>query len=145
MPSFTTMLEGTLNQIWLKCPRWIANCKRCHGTSKIAFSIGLKKHIRDSIQYLYSNLVTTYSELMVAAHKAESKTEESWDKVRAKSAMNTQLVDGSKELSNEIARLMVALARAEQGNCPASAPNSPRHWWSCGRGCNMDRNTPNCP
>ena len=25
VPSFTTRLEGTLNQIWLKCPRWIAD------------------------------------------------------------------------------------------------------------------------
>ena len=25
VPSFTTRLEGTLNQIQLKCPRWIAN------------------------------------------------------------------------------------------------------------------------
>ena len=33
--------------------------------------------------------MTTYSELMVAAHKAESKTEEAWDKVRAKSAVIT--------------------------------------------------------
>ena len=44
------------------------------------------KHIRDSNWYLYSNPLTTYSELMVAACKAESETEEAQDKVRTKSA-----------------------------------------------------------
>ena len=63
--------------------------------------------------------MTTYSKLMVAAHKAESKTKEAQDKVKAKSAVITESVDGSTELSNQIARLMAALTRAEQGNCPA--------------------------
>ena len=54
--------------------------------------------------------------------------------------MTTEPVDSSAELSNQIARLMAALTRSEQGNCPVSAPNSPRHrgHW---RG-KMDRNTP---
>ena len=31
VPSFATRLEGTLNQIWLKCPRRIVDCKvACH-------------------------------------------------------------------------------------------------------------------
>ena len=31
VPSFTTRLEGTLNQIWLKCPRRIVDCEvACH-------------------------------------------------------------------------------------------------------------------
>ena len=75
VPSFTIRLEGTLNQIELKCPRWIANCEvpwhlRDHLFHRV------QKHIRDSIWYLYSNPMTTYSELMVAACKAKSKTEE---------------------------------------------------------------------
>ena len=64
---------------------------------------------------------------MVTACKAESKMEETKDKVRARSAAATEAVDGSKELGNQIVRLMVTVTRAEQGNCPASAPNSPRH------------------
>ena len=64
---------------------------------------------------------------MVAAHKAESKMEEAKDKVRARSAATTKVVDGSKELGNHIARLMATLTRAEQGNHPSNAPNSPRH------------------
>ena len=80
---------------------------------------------------------------MVKAHEAESKMEEVKDKVRSRSAVTTEVVDGSKELSNQIAKLMAALTRAEQGNCPASAPNSPRHR-SHGSGW-TDRNTPTHP
>ena len=64
---------------------------------------------------------------MVMAHKAESKMEEAKDKVKAWSAATTEVVDGLKELSNQIAKLMAVLTRAEQGHCPVSAPNSPRH------------------
>ena len=79
---------------------------------------------------------------MAMAHKAESETEEAKVKVRARSAVTTEVVDGSKELSNQITKLMAALTRAEPGNCPVSAPNSPRHrgHW---RGW-MDRKTPTC-
>ena len=80
---------------------------------------------------------------MVATCKAESETEEAKDKVRARSAATTKVVDGSKELGNQIVRLMATLTRAEQGDCPTSAPNSPRHRGH-GRG-QKDRNTPTCP
>ena len=53
------------------------------------------------------------------------------------------MLDGFKELSNQITKLMAALTRAEQGNYPVSAPNSPRHR---GHGRERtDRNTPTCP
>ena len=64
---------------------------------------------------------------MVVAHKAESENEEAQDKVWARSAMTIYPVEGAFELGNQIARLMAALTRAEQGNSPSSAPNSPRH------------------
>ena len=124
VPSFTTRLEGTLNQIWLKCPRQIANQEVLWHFKDHLFH-GVHKHIRDSIRYLYSNPETTYVQLMVMAHKAESKMEEAKDKVRARSAVTTEVVDSLKELSNQISKLMAALTRAEQGNCPVSAPNSP--------------------
>ena len=101
------------------------------------------KHIRDSIRYLHGNPKTTYSQLMVTARKAESKTEDAKERVRAWSSAATEVSDGSKELGDQIARLMATLNRAEQGTHPASAPNSPRHR-GCGRG-QMDRNTPVCP
>ena len=142
VPSDATRLEGTLHQIQLKCPRQIADHKVPWHLKDHLFH-GVHKHIRDSIRYLYSNPETTYSQLMVMAHKAESKTEEAKDKARARSAVMTEVVDGSKELSSQITKPMSALTRAEQGNHPASAPNSPWHR-GCGRGW-MDRNTPTCP
>ena len=102
---------------------------------------GVKKLVRDSIQYLYSNPQTTYSKLVVAARRAESKTEET--KVKVRSAATTEVPSSSKELGDQIARLMAALTRAEQGGHPASAPSSPRHR-GCGRG-QTDRNTSVCP
>ena len=92
---------------------------------------GVKKHVRDSMQYLYSNPQTTYPELVVTARRAESKTEE------------TKVPSGSKELGDQIVRLMAALTRAEQSICSASAPSSPRHRGH-GRG-RTDRQTPVCP
>ena len=60
-----------------------------------------------------------------------------------RSAATTEVPSSSKELGDQIARLMAALTRAEQGSHPASAPNSPRHRGH-GRGW-TDRNTPVCP
>ena len=79
---------------------------------------------------------------MVAARKAESKNEDAKEKVKACSWVATEVSDGSKKLGNQIGQLMATLNRAEQGTCPASAPNSPRHrgHWR-GR---TDRNTPIC-
>ena len=74
VPSFTMRLDRTSNQIRLKCPRWIANCKVSWHLKDSLFH-GIHKHIRDSTRYLYSNPETTYSQLMVTAHKAKSETE----------------------------------------------------------------------
>ena len=104
---------------------------------------GVCKHTRDSIRYLHSNPETTYSQLTVATGNAESKMEDAKEKVRAWSSIATEVTDGSKELGDQIAKLMATLNRAEQGTCPARAPNSPRHK-SHGRG-QMDMNTPVCP
>ena len=116
---------------------------RWHATSKTNFFHGVCKHIRDSIRYLHSNPETTYSQLMVAARKAESEMEDAKEKVRARSSVATEVTDGSKELGDQIARLMAALNRVEQGTHPASTPNGPRHRGH-GRGW-MDRNTPASP
>ena len=80
---------------------------------------------------------------MVAARKAESEMEDAKEKVRAWSSTATEVADGSKELGDQIARLVAALNRAEEGTCPVTTPNSPRHS-GCGRG-QTDRNTPVCP
>ena len=93
------------------------------------------------MRYLYSNPQTTYSKLVVTARRAESKMEET--KVKARSAAATEVPSGSKELGDQIARLMAALTRAEQSTYSASAPSSPRHRGG-GRGW-TDRHTPVCP
>ena len=114
---------------------------RCQVTSRIDYFTGLKKHIRDSVRYLYSNPQTTYSKLVVTARRTESKTEET--KVKARSTAATEVPSGSKELGDQIARLMATLTRAEQSSCSASAPSSPRHRGH-GRG-RTDRSTSVCP
>ena len=75
VPSFATRLEGTLNQIQLKCPGRIVDCEvACHLIDRLFH--GVHKHIRDSTRYLHSNPETTYSQLMVAAGKVESEVED---------------------------------------------------------------------
>ena len=101
----------------------------------------VRKHVRDSIWYLYGNPQTTYCELVVTARRAERETEET--KVKVRSPATTEVPSSSKELGDQIARLMAALTRAEQGSCPASTPSSPRHRGH-GRGL-TDRNTPVWP
>ena len=140
VPSFATQLEGTLNQIRIKCPGRIADHEVPSHLKDRLFH-GVKKHIRDSVRYLYSNPQTTYPELVVAARRAESKTEET--KVKVRSAAATEVPSGSKELGDQMARLMAALTRAEQNTYSASAPCSPRHRGH-GRG-RTDRQTPVCP
>ena len=97
MPSFMTRLEGTLNQIRIKCPGRIANHEVPWHLKEWLFH-GVKKHIRDSIRYLYSNPQTTYSELVVTARRAKSETEET--KVKARSAATIEVPSGSKELGD---------------------------------------------
>ena len=140
VPSFATRLEGTLNQIRIKCPSRIANHEVPSHLKDRLFH-GVKKHIRDSMRYLYSNPQTTISELVVTASRAESETEET--KVKARSAAATEVPSGSKELGDQIVRLMAALTRVEQSSHSASAPSSPRHR-GCGRG-QTDKNTSVCP
>ena len=142
VPSFATRLEGTLNQVWLRCPGRIMDSKVAWHLKGQLFH-GVCKHIRDSIRYLHSNPETTYFQLMVAARKAESKMEDAKEKVRAWSSTTTEVTDGSKELGEQIARLMATLNKAKQSTCPASTPNSAKHRGH-GRG-QTDRNTPACP
>ena len=115
VPSITTRLGGTLNQIQLKWPGRIADHEvPCHLKDHLLH--GVHKHIRDSIRYLHGNPKTTYSQLLVIARKAESKTEDAKEKVRAWSSTATDVSDGSKELGDQIARLMATLNRGRIGH-----------------------------
>ena len=99
--SFTTRLEGTLNQIRLQCPGRVTDLEVQQHLKDCLFH-GVCKHIRDSIRYLYSNARTTYSQLMIATNKAESENKEAHDKVRARSAMTTDHVEGTMELDTRL-------------------------------------------
>ena len=137
VPSFVTKLEGTLNQIWIQCPGRIAHHEvQGHLIDQLFHRV--KKHVRDSVRYLYSNPQTTYSELVVAARRAESEKEET--KVKARSAATTEVPFGSKELGDQIARLMAALSRAEHSlyQCPQQ-PKAQGPWER------MDRQANSCP
>ena len=61
-------------------------------------------------------------------------------KLRVRSSTATEVTDGSKDLGDQIARLLAASNRAEQGTHPATTPNSPRHRGH--RRGQMDRSTP---
>ena len=139
MPLFVTRLEGTLNQIRIRCPRRIANREVPWHLKERLFH-GVKKLVRNCIWYLYCNPQTTYSKLVVMARRAESETEET--KVKVRSGAATEVPSSSKELGDQIARLMAALTRAEQGSHPASAPSRPKTQGSWER---MDRQDHSCP
>ena len=126
VPPFATRLEGNLNQIRLRCPGQITDHEVPWHLKEQLFH-RVCKYVKDSIRYLYGNSKTTYSELVIAACQAESKMEETKERVKVRSAASTEVATGSRDLGDQIARLMAALTRVEQGSCPASPPNSPRH------------------
>ena len=126
VPSFDMRLEGTLNQIRLRCPGPITDYEVSWHLKEWLFH-GVQKYVRDSIRYLYGNSKTNYSELVIAACRVESKMEKTKERVKARSAASTEVATGSRELRDQTARLMAALTRVEQGSHPASAPDSSRH------------------
>ena len=67
VPSFIMRLEGTLNQIRLRCPGQITNHEVPWHLKEQLFH-RVCKYVRDSIRYLYGNSETTYSELVITAH-----------------------------------------------------------------------------
>ena len=68
---------------------------------------------------------------MVATQKVESKNEETWEKVRARAAMTTDLGKEMAELGQQIAKLMTTLIQTRQDSGPSSALGSPQQ---CGYG-----------
>ena len=122
---FATRLEGTLNQIRLQCPKRMMELEVQQHLKDCPFH-GVWKHIWDSNRYLYSIPGTSYSQLIVAACKAEDENEETWDKVRARAAVITHSWEGTTELGQQIAKLMATLIRAGQGSNSASGLHSPR-------------------
>ena len=72
---------------------------------------------------------------MVTTQKAESESEEIWDKVRTRATVTTDLGDRTAELGQQTVKLIASLTHAGQGNSPCSVPSSPweRGWRG---GCN---------
>ena len=81
-------LEGTLNQIRLRCPRWITDHEVLWHLKEWLFH-GVCKYVRDWIRYLYGNSKTTYSELVITVHQVESEMEETKERVKVRSAAST--------------------------------------------------------
>ena len=142
VPSSATRMEEAFSQTRLQCLRRVTDLEVQQHLKDHLFH-GVHKYISDSIMYLYSNPRTTYSQLMIAAQKAESENEKAHNKVRARSAVTTDPVEWTKELGHQIAKLMATLTRAGESSCPASAPNSPSQRGH-GRGW-IDRSTPGHP
>ena len=117
VPSFTMRLEETLNQIRLQCPGRMMDHEAQKHLKDCLFH-GVCKHICGSIHYLYSTSRTSYSQLMVTAHKEGSENEEIWDKVRARAVVATDPGEGIAELEYQIAKVMVTLTKAEWATTP---------------------------
>ena len=72
VPSFAMRLEGTLNQIQLQCPSRMTDIEAPKHIRDCLFH-GVRKHIHDSIWYLYSPPHISYSKLMIAAKGKRAK------------------------------------------------------------------------
>ena len=81
---------------------------------------------------MYSSSGVTYPQLMVAAHKAENGNEETKDRVRAKAAVTTKLVEVVAKLKQQIAQLMAPLTQGGWGSGKTSPPSSlQEHGYGC--------------
>ena len=86
VPSFAMRLEGTLKQIQLQCLRMMTEAQQ---HLRECLFHGVRKHICNSIQYLYSIPSISYSQFMIIVQMAESENEETWDWIRARAAVTT--------------------------------------------------------
>ena len=110
VPSFTMRLEGTLNQIHLQCPGRMTDLEAQQHLQDHLFH-GMRKHICDSVWYLYSTHSMSYSQLKIPAQKVECKKEETQDWARARTVVTTKPVKGMAKLKHQISQLMAALTQ----------------------------------
>ena len=103
-----TRLEGTLNQIRIKCPSRIANHEVPWPPQGPWLFHGVKKHVRDSVRYLYAVIHKPPTQNWLSL-QGGPKVKQRKAKVKARSATTTEVPSGSKELGDQIARLMAAL------------------------------------
>ena len=87
-------------------------------------------NICDSVWYLYSTPGTSYSQLMVAAQKVESKNEDTQEKVRANAMVTTGPGEGMAEPGTADCQINghPSPDQTRQASSPSSTPGSP---WEC--------------
>ena len=109
--SYATRMAGSLNQIPVKFPGMIRNAEAEIRLRDRLFN-GVLKTLRDNIRYLYDNLAVTYTQLLVAARKAEAEVSDgksgTTNKVIAATA-NDELVSLKQQVSD-----LVAVVKANQ-------------------------------
>ena len=99
-------MEGSLNQILAKFPGMISDDE---GEVKLRDRLfcGVLRTLRDSIRYLYDNPTVTYTQLIVAARKAEAEVsggKSGTMTIKAKVATtNDELVSLKQQVSDLVA------------------------------------------
>ena len=104
---YSTKVEGSLNQIQVKFPGMISDAE---------FEIKLRdrlfyrvlKTLRDSIRYLYDNPAVTYTQLLVAARKAEAEVGDGKSGMMTVKAKATTADDKLTSLKQQVSDLVAA-------------------------------------
>ena len=99
VPSFATRLEGTLNQIQLQCPGRMTDLEAQQHLKDWLFHGSANTPITPSSTCTVTPS-TSYSQLMVAVWKAESKNEDTWQKRRVRATVTTDLGEETAELDS---------------------------------------------
>ena len=76
--TYTTMIEGALNQIRLKYQNRL-HSEAIEGVFREGLFHGMKKRIRNLLGYLYDNPSVGYTQLVVSTQKNECKQSEARD------------------------------------------------------------------
>ena len=97
--SYVTWLEDPLSNIRIEHPQRVTEQEaQCHLWDK--YFHGMWKHLQDSLHYLYDNHTITYSQLTVAARKAEleyNPKQEPYSEIHMKSSTADQNGTDQKE------------------------------------------------
>ena len=125
VPSFVMRLEGTLNEIRLQCPGRMTDLE-FQQHLKVYLFHGVKKHICESIWYLYSTPRTYYSQLMVTTLKVESENEEFSDKVRARATVVTDWGEGMADWGSRLPSSWLPWPRLSRATAPLVYQVAPR-------------------
>ena len=79
-----------------------------------------------TLLYLYGTPGTSYSQLVLAAQKAESESEETCERLRARTVVTTKPREVKAKLGQQFTQLMATLTQTKLGSSPTSATGSPQ-------------------